>query len=297
MATKSRAKTKTKNIQLNKIKYKNFTFPNNPETTGLKCDRTYIKHKYPGLAGNELEDFGINAVSITGHGYFVGSNAYNYFHKLFNEYKKSGVGTVYHPVFSEITRGLMVSLESTIDPGSNCIEYSFEIIADTDPKKKESNNKNKGSVSSVDDSSSGSFNVGDVVYFKGGTHYVSSDGSKGYKATAGKAKITIKKPGKAHPYHLIHADSKSNVYGWVDASSIQSTGSSSSSSSSSSSDLSSSSNGKIVHTVKSGECLSVICAKYSKKYGKTINWRTIASKNKLSNPNKIYPGQKITIYY
>lgn len=63
-----------------------------------------------------------------------------------------------------------------------------------------------------------SYEVGDIVNFKGGTHYVSSySGSKGYKARAGKAKITIKNgSGKAHPWHLIHTDSGSNVYGWVD---------------------------------------------------------------------------------
>lgn len=63
-----------------------------------------------------------------------------------------------------------------------------------------------------------SYNVGDIVNFKGGTHYVSSyPGAKGYNASAGKAKITIKNgSGKAHPWHLIHVDSGSNVYGWVD---------------------------------------------------------------------------------
>lgn len=63
-----------------------------------------------------------------------------------------------------------------------------------------------------------SYNIGDIVNFKGGTHYVSSyPGSKGYNARAGKAKITIKNgSGKAHPWHLIHVDSGSNVYGWVD---------------------------------------------------------------------------------
>lgn len=62
------------------------------------------------------------------------------------------------------------------------------------------------------------YNVGDIVNFHGGTHYVSSSsGSKGYNAKAGKAKITIKNgSGKAHPWHLIHVDSTSNVYGWVD---------------------------------------------------------------------------------
>lgn len=64
---------------------------------------------------------------------------------------------------------------------------------------------------------SGGKNVGDIVNFKGGTHYVSSyAGSKGYAAKAGPAKITSINAGQAHPYHLIHTDSSSNVYGWVD---------------------------------------------------------------------------------
>lgn len=62
------------------------------------------------------------------------------------------------------------------------------------------------------------YQVGDVVNFHGGTHYVSSyPGAKGYSAQAGKAKITQKDgSGKAHPWHLVHTASSSNVYGWVD---------------------------------------------------------------------------------
>lgn len=62
------------------------------------------------------------------------------------------------------------------------------------------------------------YKVGDIVNFKGGTHYYSSyTGAKGYSARAGKAKITIANgSGKTHPWHLIHTDSGSNVYGWVD---------------------------------------------------------------------------------
>ncbi len=61
-------------------------------------------------------------------------------------------------------------------------------------------------------------NVGDIVNFHGGTHYISSyPGGRGYSAGAGPAKITKKNgSGQAHPWHLIHADSTSNVYGWVD---------------------------------------------------------------------------------
>ena len=62
-----------------------------------------------------------------------------------------------------------------------------------------------------------SYNVGDIVNFHGGTHYVSSyPDARGYSARAGKARITIKNgSGGAHPWHLIHVDGGSNVYGWV----------------------------------------------------------------------------------
>ena len=63
--------------------------------------------------------------------------------------------------------------------------------------------------------------VGDVVYFKGGKHYVSSNGSLGFTARPGNAKITRYIPGRKHPYHLIHTDKTSNVYGWVNADTIQ----------------------------------------------------------------------------
>lgn len=210
-------------MALSKIKYKKFTFPNNPETTSFKCDRSYIKHKYPNFAGNELEDFGVNAIVITGSGYFFGKNAYSDFNKLYKEFKKKGVGSFRHPIYTGVTRGLMTSLESTVSPELNAIKYSFEIVADTVPNTKE--NRKSYAVKEVGKDSDGnkkkSYKVGDIVNFKGGTHYVSSyKNSKGSPARAGKAKITLgpdcKGNGGAHPYHLVHIDNKSNVSGWVD---------------------------------------------------------------------------------
>ncbi len=62
------------------------------------------------------------------------------------------------------------------------------------------------------------YKAGDIVTFHGGIHFVSSyPGAKGYPANAGKARITLANGvGRAHPWHLIHADGISNVYGWVD---------------------------------------------------------------------------------
>ena len=62
------------------------------------------------------------------------------------------------------------------------------------------------------------YKEGDIVNYHGGTHYISSyPDAKGYSARAGNAKITkMNGSGGAHPWHLIHTDSGSNVYGWVD---------------------------------------------------------------------------------
>lgn len=62
------------------------------------------------------------------------------------------------------------------------------------------------------------YSVGDIVQFNGGYHYVSSSASSptGAKQNAGPAKITLIAKGSKHPYHLIHTDSSSTVYGWVD---------------------------------------------------------------------------------
>lgn len=46
---------------------------------------------------------------------------------------------------------------------------------------------------------------------------------------------------------------------------------------------------EIVYTVKSGDTLSGIAAKYGTTY------QAIAKKNNISNPNRIYPGQKLKI--
>lgn len=45
----------------------------------------------------------------------------------------------------------------------------------------------------------------------------------------------------------------------------------------------------VTYTVKAGDTLSGICAKYG------LDWRKVARDNKLENPDLIYPGQKIKL--
>lgn len=62
-----------------------------------------------------------------------------------------------------------------------------------------------------------SFKVGDVVMFKGKTHYSTANSPKGVACKGGKAKITqIYQLGKSkHPYHLVSVDGGATVHGWV----------------------------------------------------------------------------------
>ncbi|MBQ9346428.1 MAG: hypothetical protein IJT94_03680 [Oscillibacter sp.] len=62
------------------------------------------------------------------------------------------------------------------------------------------------------------YQVGDIVQFNGGYHYISSSASSptGSKCQPGPAKITLRAKGAKHPWHLIHTNSQSRVYGWVD---------------------------------------------------------------------------------
>lgn len=61
--------------------------------------------------------------------------------------------------------------------------------------------------------------VGDVVEFAGGPHYISSTAAKssGGIRSAGLAKVLNTVPGAVHPYALRGVEGGSNVYGWVDA--------------------------------------------------------------------------------
>ena len=67
------------------------------------------------------------------------------------------------------------------------------------------------------------YKVGDIVQFNGGPHYVSSTAGRptGSPCAAGSAKITLIAKGAKHPWHLIHANSSTRVYGWTTAHSIR----------------------------------------------------------------------------
>ena len=118
--------------------------------------------------------------------------------------------------------------------------------------------------------------VGDVVQFAGGKHYVSANSASGTTVKAGPAKITAISAGAKHPYHIIHTDSTSTVYGWVDSSTISG---------------GSSSTAERVYTVQAGDSLWAIA---QRELGNGNRWQEISKLNGLTSTT-IRVGQKLKL--
>ena len=93
------------------------------------------------------------------------------------------------------------------------MRLTMNMATDTERKVKTSSGSSKKNAHSV----------GDKVQFTGGPQYVASTATSPTNSPkAGPAKITAIAKGKnaKHPYHIIHTDKQSTVYGWVNASQI-----------------------------------------------------------------------------
>lgn len=125
--------------------------------------------------------------------------------------------TVQGPDVPVIRKGDRVELEAGLSKGSFYVK-SVRHDADSCSMTMELEKTEREVIKKDASNAKKEHNVGDIVNFHGGTHYYSSyPGAKGYAAGPGPARITKKNgSGKEHPWHLIHTDSASNVYGWVD---------------------------------------------------------------------------------
>ena len=95
-------------------------------------------------------------------------------------------------------------------------------VTATTSQKSSKKTKNKAVKSAKKAAASNSeIALGDKVKFKGGAYYIASTAtSSRTSAKAGPAKVTAIAKKARHPYHVIHTDKTSVVYGWVDASQI-----------------------------------------------------------------------------
>lgn len=114
--------------------------------------------------------------------------------------------------------------------------------------------------------------VGATVYFKGGPHYYSSNATVATNSPApGLASVTGYSKNGLHKWHLIHKDSKSTVYGWVDEANIQ---------------LKEKVN---TYVVKMGDNLTKIAKMFNTTVAKLV------ADNNIENPNLIWIGQVLKV--
>lgn len=271
------------------MRYKSFTWPNNPSSTKYSVDKTYAKHKYPELAGVEIEDMDHDVIIISGDGEFFGENAYEYWKELLSVFNEHGVGEFFHPIYPDVQRALMSKLENTIEPREDYVSYTFEFVADSvipwinttisgNNSSGIGGNSGVGAITGNTESSvkteTGTIVVGDTVICNGYAYY-SSSGANPHSGKLVNKTMTVTQVNYkgSHPIHV-------GSYGWMRLSDVTK-----------GSTVASQDN-KVDYkdyVVKVGDTLSGIGVRYG------VSWKEIASLNGLKNPNLIRPGDKLKI--
>lgn len=109
---------------MNKLIYKTFTWPQNPENYRHSYVREPVYTKND--AGEAvLSGTGPKKLTVTGSGSFFGDTAYTDFQKLIKVFEEAGSGGLTHPVWGTVTC-YFTKLELTQEPKSNFVAYSFE---------------------------------------------------------------------------------------------------------------------------------------------------------------------------
>jgi nucleoid-associated protein YgaU len=262
------------------MKYKTFTWPNNPSNISISFEKRTIKHEYPEIDGAEFEELGLGAKTFTGNGIFFGKNAYNNFIKLQKVFSDKTTGKLYHPKYGTFNVK-MTKLTSKEEPLSDYVEYDFEFIENKDIKviekktstKKPSNNSNdKVVLSHPYPGILKRGSKGNNVKLVQEVVNVKVDGDFGPK-TEGAVKAWQKKHGLS-PDGIVGPKTWNVMFGVEDDNDNNSK--------------------PVYYIIKPDDTLSKISLKF---YHTKTKWKKIADANKkiISNPNVIKPGWKILI--
>lgn len=110
------------------MRYKNFIWPNNPESCQWVMERAVARYQYPG-GDYLLEDLGVKNRVFTGSGVFFGKYAYDNMKKLTEVFSQEGPGTLYHPVI-RFRQAYFTELELLEEPREDYVAYRFKFQED-----------------------------------------------------------------------------------------------------------------------------------------------------------------------
>lgn len=110
-------------MELSPMRYKTFTWPNNPRTYTIEYRRTMANHKVP-FGRYHLQDLGLVRRVMKGEGEFVGEDAYEQFMALASVFYTEGPGVLVHPVW-QMVNAYFVELSLVQEPRRDYVRYTF----------------------------------------------------------------------------------------------------------------------------------------------------------------------------
>ena len=115
-------------MRLEPMRYKEYTWPHNPETYTVEYRRCLAAHKVP-FGGYCLQDLGNTYRVLRGEGVFAGEGAYEEFEKLETVFDQTGPGLLVHPVWPAAS-AYFVSLSLAEEPLPDYVRYTFAFWED-----------------------------------------------------------------------------------------------------------------------------------------------------------------------
>lgn len=115
---------------LTAMKFRDFTWPNNPRSFTVQRRRALVSRKLP-FQAYRVQDMGEDLCVFKGEGEFVGERAYADFMRLAELFSDGKPGLLVHPVFTA-TEVYFASLKLRQEPTENYVNYEFEFWENSD---------------------------------------------------------------------------------------------------------------------------------------------------------------------
>ena len=115
---------------LTPMRFKDYTWPHNPEVYRVERRRRLAVHPVP-YGRCVIEDLGSDYRILRGEGVFAGERAYEQFRQLAAVFQEGGAGVLVHPVW-QTERAWFAALTVEEEPLPDYVRYSFEFWEDWD---------------------------------------------------------------------------------------------------------------------------------------------------------------------
>ena len=110
-------------MRLAPMRYKDYTWPHNPEVYTVEYQRRMAVHPVP-YGRCVMQDLGGSYRVLRGEGVFVGEDAYQQFRELEQVFRQDGPGLLAHPVW-QAEQVWFVELTVEEEPLPDYVRYSF----------------------------------------------------------------------------------------------------------------------------------------------------------------------------